>query len=242
MSGNQIKRFVDDFPSPQPLCVVIGGVYPSVQVFGMPWQGRQRFSIAHPSIPSRWEGKKYRLSNDLFPLPTGGGEGVGDPIQPSLCSSTDILYAMGIYENCWGYGGCGQRGAHLSPILRSSQYIGELSGMDRLYRTRKRWGMEKGDAGHSVPTKKSDRVDARPGRLNGRRRRGSGRLLEGSHAAQTALAFALRHVTQRLIERVVLAVCDVAAHGVDHLGADIGRGGVTLLALFDGRFELAPPC
>ena len=36
---------------------------------------------AHPSIPSRGEGKKYRLSNDLFPLPTGGGEGVGDPIQ-----------------------------------------------------------------------------------------------------------------------------------------------------------------
>ena len=47
----------------------------------MPWQGRRRFSIAHPSIPSRWEGKKYRLSNDLFPLPTGGGEGVGDPIE-----------------------------------------------------------------------------------------------------------------------------------------------------------------
>jgi len=47
----------------------------------LPWQGRGRFSIAHPSIPSRWKGKKYRLSNDLFPLPTGGGEGVGDPIQ-----------------------------------------------------------------------------------------------------------------------------------------------------------------
>ena len=27
--------------------------------------------------------------------------------------------------------------------------------MDRLYRTRKRWGMEKGDAGHSVPSKKA---------------------------------------------------------------------------------------
>jgi hypothetical protein len=47
----------------------------------MPWRGRPRFLIAHPSIPSRWEGKKYRLSNDLFPLPAGGGEGVGDPIQ-----------------------------------------------------------------------------------------------------------------------------------------------------------------
>jgi hypothetical protein len=34
-------------------------------------------------------------------------------------------------------------------------------------------------------------------------------------------------------------VFDVAAHGVDHLGADIGRGGVALLALFDGPFELA---
>ena len=33
----------------------------------MPWQGRRRFSIAHPSVPSRLEGKKYRLSNDLFP-------------------------------------------------------------------------------------------------------------------------------------------------------------------------------
>ena len=50
-----------------------------------PGKGGRRFSIAHPSIPSRWEGKKYRLSNDLFPLPTGGG-----------CSSTDILFAMGI--------------------------------------------------------------------------------------------------------------------------------------------------
>ena len=50
-----------------------------------------RYALAHPSIPSRWEGKKYRLFNDLFPLPTGGGEGVGDPIQPSLCSSTDAL-------------------------------------------------------------------------------------------------------------------------------------------------------
>ena len=49
--------------------------------------------------------------------------------------------------------------------------------------------MGKGDAGHSVPTKKSERVDAQPGRLNGQRRRGSGRLLEGSHAAQTALAY-----------------------------------------------------
>ena len=29
MGGNQIKRFVDDFPSPQPLYVVVGGVYPS---------------------------------------------------------------------------------------------------------------------------------------------------------------------------------------------------------------------
>jgi hypothetical protein len=62
----------------------------------MPWQGRRRFSIAHPSIPSRWEGKKYRLSNDLFPLPTGGGEGWAIQFRASLCSSTDILYAMGI--------------------------------------------------------------------------------------------------------------------------------------------------
>ena len=53
----------------------------------MPWQGRRRFSIAHPSIPSRWEGKKYRLSNDLFPSRREGARG---------CSSTDILYAMGI--------------------------------------------------------------------------------------------------------------------------------------------------
>ena len=80
----------------------------------------------------------------------------------------------------------------------------------------------------------------RPCRLNGQRRRGSGRLLEGSRAAKTALAFALWHVTQRLEERAVLAVFDVAPQGVDHLGADIGRGGVALLALFDGRFELAP--
>ena len=80
----------------------------------------------------------------------------------------------------------------------------------------------------------------RPCRLNGQRRRGSGRLLEGSRAAQAALAFALWHVTQRLEERAVLAVFDVAPQGVDHLGADIGRGGVALLALFDGRFELAP--
>jgi hypothetical protein len=38
-----------------------------------------------PSIPSRWEGKKYRLSNDLFPLPTGGGEGAGDQFRPYPC-------------------------------------------------------------------------------------------------------------------------------------------------------------
>jgi len=64
-------------------------------------QGMRRFSIAHPSILSRWEGKKYRLSNNLFPLPTGGG--VGDPMRElaiqfrsALCSNTDILYAMSI--------------------------------------------------------------------------------------------------------------------------------------------------
>ncbi len=51
--------------------------------------------------------------------------------------------------------------------------IGELSGMDRLYRTRKRWGMEKGNAGHGVPPKESERIDSQPARLNGRRRRGS---------------------------------------------------------------------
>jgi hypothetical protein len=72
--------FADDFPSPQPLCVVIGGVY----------------------------------------------------------------------ENCWGCGGCGQRGEHLSPILRSS----DLSSMDRLYRTCKRWGMGKEDAGAQRPYQK----------------------------------------------------------------------------------------
>jgi hypothetical protein len=64
-----------------------------VQVFGMPWQGRRRFSIAHPSIPSRWEGKKYPLSNDLFPLPTGGGTGVGDPIQTLPLFQHRYLYA-----------------------------------------------------------------------------------------------------------------------------------------------------
>jgi len=52
---------------------------------------------AHPSIPSRWEGKKYRRYNDLFPLPTGGGEGWAIQLRPPLCSSTDILYAMGIH-------------------------------------------------------------------------------------------------------------------------------------------------
>ena len=72
------------------------------------------------------------------------------------------------------------------------------------------------------PVQKKATGSSRPGRLNGRRRRGSGRLLEGNHAAQTALAFALRHVPQRLEERAVVAVFDVAAHGVDHLGADIG--------------------
>jgi len=63
-----------------------------------------RFSVfpGPPLAPSRWEGKKYRLSNNLFPLPTGGGEGVGDPIaggqsnSDPLCSNTDILYAMSI--------------------------------------------------------------------------------------------------------------------------------------------------
>jgi len=40
--------------------------------------------------------------------------------------------------------GKGARTCRLSCGLLS---IGELSGMDRLYRTRKRWGMEKGDAG-----------------------------------------------------------------------------------------------
>ena len=63
----------------------------------MPWQGRQRFSIAHPSIPSRWEGKKYRLSNDLFPLPTGGGRGGGrsnsdPPSVPAPISCTRWVY------------------------------------------------------------------------------------------------------------------------------------------------------
>ena len=42
------------------------------------------------SMRSRREGEEYRLSTDLFHLPTGGGEG-GHPIQPSICSSTDIL-------------------------------------------------------------------------------------------------------------------------------------------------------
>ena len=76
-----------------------------VQVFGMPWQGRQLFSIAHPSIPSRWEGKKYRLSNDLFPLPTGGGEGWAVPARYSvrdgyilgvtaLVGTIDVLYGF----------------------------------------------------------------------------------------------------------------------------------------------------
>jgi hypothetical protein len=78
--------------------IVVVTVYTHrVQVFGMPWQGRRRFWIAHPSIPSRWEGKKYRLSNHLFPLPTGGGEGVGDPIQtlpsvPAPISCTRWVY------------------------------------------------------------------------------------------------------------------------------------------------------
>jgi hypothetical protein len=78
MRGNQIKRFVDDFPSPQPLCVVIGGVYPSRS--GFRYALAREATIFDPaSFPSRWEGKKYRLSNDLFPLATGAGEGVGDP-------------------------------------------------------------------------------------------------------------------------------------------------------------------
>ena len=76
--------------------------------------------------------------------------------------------------------------------------------------------------GAQRPYQKKATGSAQPGRLNGQRPRGSGRLLEGSHAAQTAPAFALRHVTQRLEERAVVAVFDVAAHGVDHLGADIG--------------------
>ena len=33
--------------------------------------------ISPDYTPSRWEGKEYRLSNNLFPLPMGGGEGVG---------------------------------------------------------------------------------------------------------------------------------------------------------------------
>ena len=160
----------------------------------------------HPSIPSRWEGKKYRLSNDLFPPPDGTGRGVGDPIQPSLCSSTDILYAMGIYENCWGYGGYGQRGAYLPPILRSSQYTGIVRHGSAVSVKGGEW--KRGTRGTASLPKKNDRVDSQPGRLNGQRQRGSGRLLEGSHAAQTALAFALRHVTHRLIERAVLAVFD----------------------------------
>jgi hypothetical protein len=63
----------------------------------MPWQGRRRFSIAHPSIPSRWEGKKYQLSNDLLSPSRGeGARGWAIQFRPSLCPSTDILYAMDI--------------------------------------------------------------------------------------------------------------------------------------------------
>jgi hypothetical protein len=168
------------------LWVVIGEVYPSRSGFRYALQGRQRFSIAHPSIPSRGEGKKYRLSNDLFPLPTGGGEGVGDPIQPSLCSSTDILYAM-VYMRIVGATRRGQRGAHLSPILRSSQYTGIIRHGSAVSH-RKRLGNGKEGGGAQRPY--------RPGRCSTRspERTETTRLRppsDGSHAAGTALAFAL---------------------------------------------------
>ena len=77
----------------------------------MPWQGEatifdrpplnplplggEEVSAVQRLIPLR-EGKKYRLSNDLFPLPTGGGEGVGDPIQTPPSVPTPISCTRGV--------------------------------------------------------------------------------------------------------------------------------------------------
>jgi hypothetical protein len=68
-----------------------------VQVFGMPWQGRRRFSIAHPSIPSRWGGRSFGCPMTYSHSRREGARGWAIQFRPSLCSSTDILYAMGIY-------------------------------------------------------------------------------------------------------------------------------------------------
>ena len=109
-------------------------------------------------------------------------------------------------------------------IQRLLGYLGEpIQAPPRAALSIRAMGIGKGGRWAQRPfPKKASGLISQPGRLNGRRRRGSGRLLEGNHAAQTAPAFALWHVPQRLEERAVLAVFDVAAHGVDHLGADIG--------------------
>jgi hypothetical protein len=73
----------------------------------IPISFRFRYSLARdttifdlPTLnPSRWEGKKYRLSNNLFPLPNeegakGVGEGVGDPTDPLSVATPIFLYGM----------------------------------------------------------------------------------------------------------------------------------------------------
>jgi hypothetical protein len=83
-------------PLPTPRSPNNSHIYHRVQNIGAGAEGGLNW-IAHPSIPSRGEGKKYRLSNDLFPLPTGGGEGVGDRKSlPPLPGHTENLNAMGI--------------------------------------------------------------------------------------------------------------------------------------------------
>jgi hypothetical protein len=52
-----------------------------------------RYALAHPSIPSRWEGKKYRLSKTYSPSQREGARGWAIQFSP-LCCNTDILYAM----------------------------------------------------------------------------------------------------------------------------------------------------
>jgi hypothetical protein len=70
-----------------------------------------------PLIPLPGEGKKCRRANELFPLPTGGGEGVGDPIEnpaptPKSCPQWALPGGVHICACLFFYGydyNCGQR-------------------------------------------------------------------------------------------------------------------------------------
>ena len=148
-----------------------------VQVFGMPWQGRRRFSIAHPSIPSRWEGKSIGCPMTYSPHVGRGrsigcpmtyspsrreGRGVGDPIRPPsvpapiFCTRWVDMRSVGAMEAVG-------REARTCRLPWRSHSIRGIVRHGSAVSHHKRWEMERRDAGHSVPSKKSE-----PGRCSTR--------------------------------------------------------------------------